>query len=460
MPKYILFILIIFTNTTLFAETIKTDVVVIGGTYSGTAAALQCARSKVKTVLIEHTDKLGGAASSTESFSISQNNGLPSGIWGEFRKQVLTYYSETKGYDTTATPPLKLNEAAANKALRQLTDTVKNLSIRFNTSYTGIKKSGAYWEVTILTNGHTETIKARVLIDATPSSEAAIKAGAVFTTDADHQDSTGRQLIGWVHTGVDDIYTPYNNNKLYRTAIAVNYGSITHDKSLPAFMLPLGAIVAKSVDNVLVIGPHVSAVYAINRALDNSSAQLILGQGAGTIAAFCAFYETTTRNLNVRSIQGELLDFKGYLLPLNDIATTDPDCRAIHQVCATGLLQGVLEPQDKAPGMYFKPDAPVTTAEVKPVLMELYTRSFIWFNKAKPGEQFTVGNMLSLMSEFTLTEPKLMESRMQRQWQLTYHFKAPFDNNRPITRREFAVLANLYLNPFARRVDLEGRVMN
>jgi len=32
--------------------------------------------------------------------------------------------------------------------------------------------------------------------------------------------------------------------------------------------------------------------------------------------------------------------------------------------------------------------------------------------------------------------------------------------DRPITRREFAILANQYLNPFARTVDLGGKIMN
>jgi len=32
--------------------------------------------------------------------------------------------------------------------------------------------------------------------------------------------------------------------------------------------------------------------------------------------------------------------------------------------------------------------------------------------------------------------------------------------NHPITRREFAILANQFLNPFARAVDLNGRIVN
>jgi len=108
----------------------------------------------------------------------------------------------------------------------------------------------------------------------------------------------------------------------------------------------------------------------------------------------------------------------------------------------------------------FLPDSAVTTAEVEPIMKETYTRAFLWFNKEKPGEKFTVGNTLSFISEITLTEPAVLNKSMQRAWKNQYKFKSDFDVNRPITRLEFAVLANKFLNPFARTVNLDGRLVN
>ena len=105
------------------------------------------------------------------------------------------------------------------------------------------------------------------------------------------------------------------------------------------------------------------------------------------------------------------------------------------------------------------PDITVTTAEVQPVLNEIYSRAFIWFDKEKPAELFTVGNTLSLISEFTLTESKTLQATLQKNWQ-TKHGFANFELTRPITRLEFAVLVNQYLNPFARKIDLEGNIVN
>jgi hypothetical protein len=162
----------------------------------------------------------------------------------------------------------------------------------------------------------------------------------------------------------------------------------------------------------------------------------------------------------VRIIQGELLDFKGYLLPFTDILPKDPDWRATQQVCATGLLKGVQRINDNDAQFLFRPDSSVNTAEVQPVLTEIYTRAFLWFNKEKPAEKFTLGNLISFISDYTLTDPQVLKFRIKRDWKTLYKFKTDFDINRQVTRREFAVLANKFLNPFARTVDLNGALVN
>ena len=184
--------------------------------------------------------------------------------------------------------------------------------------------------------------------------------------------------------------------------------------------------------------------------------QLAIGQGSACIAAYCAFFKTTTNNLKTRIIQQELLDFKGILLSFADTKSDDKYVRAIQQIGATGLLKG----QYTVEGTLFSPDAKVGSAEIQLVLNEIYSRAFIWFDKEKPEEQFTVGNTLSLISEFTLTDPKTLQTSLQKDWQTQDQFAKPFDATRPITRLEFAVLVNKFLNPFARRIDLEGNMVN
>ncbi len=278
-----------------------------------------------------------------------------------------------------------------------------------------------------------------------------------------------RHIKGEVRMIADDIYTPYNRaSKLYRTSIATGDAlpeqnseqAITYPP-FPAYTIPLGAVVVKDMENLIVTGNAISVTHLVGASTCNPAVQMTLGQGAGTVAAFCAFFKTTTQQLNARAIQGEILDFNGYLLPISDIPLADPDFRAIQQVSATGLLQTRTAPSTgNALKIIFEPDSLVHTAEVKPVLNDIYTRGFLWFNKTRPGEYITVGNLLSFISEITLSEPKPLQTELQKQWKSTYKFKDDFDLNRPVTRREFAVLANKFLNPFARRVDLSGRLIN
>jgi hypothetical protein len=103
------------------------------------------------------------------------------------------------------------------------------------------------------------------------------------------------------------------------------------------------------------------------------------------------------------------------------------------------------------------PDSAIRTAEVQPLLTELYSRAFIWFGKEKPGEMFTLGNLLSYVSEITLRDPAELQEAIRKTWKTYYHFNTPFNAKRPATRREFAVLANRFFNPFARKVDITGR---
>jgi hypothetical protein len=49
---------------------------------------------------------------------------------------------------------------------------------------------------------------------------------------------------------------------------------------------------------------------------------------------------------------------------------------------------------------------------------------------------------------------------MQKTWNTQYQFNKRFDMQRPATRREFAVLVNKFLNPFARTVDITGKLVN
>jgi len=422
-------------------------VLVIGGSAGGVAAALQCARSKVKTILAVK-DTAFGDFTGNGMATIEANRNLPSGIWGEFRKYIHDLYKNTPGYDTAYNAALPFEPDKAASILKNLADTTKNLTVYTNAPFTGIKKDGDKWEVNITESGQTVKIVARVVVDATENGDVVQKAGAQSAAGFDNTKDNSQ-------------------SKAYRTSIASGaalpgqqYSDANGPKNnyppYPAYYIPTSSVLVNGVDNLLVTEKALTG----NKGIQYLPLQLTLGQGVGAIAAYCAFFKTTTKNLKVRIIQGELLDFKAYLLPFADIPQKDRDWRAIQQVCETGLLRGVQRVTGNNEQFLFMPDSLVSTAEVQPVLTEIYTRAFLWFGKEKPGEKFTLGNLLSFISDYTLTDPIVLKARIQKEWKALYKFEPYFDLNRAVTRREFAVLANKFLNPFARTVDLNGAMVN
>lgn len=279
-----------------------------------------------------------------------------------------------------------------------------------------------------------------------------------------------RRAKGVVRMGLNEIYTPYANN-LYRTSIAVGDAGFgqhyaepaapkTNYPPLPAYTVPLGAVVSKDVVNLFITEKAMSTTHLANASTFYPSVQMTVGQGTGAAAAYCVFFDKTTKNLDVRAIQGEIMDYNGFLFPYADIKTADKYFHAVQQVSATGLIRAVHELKGKTMQVLFKPDSTVSTADIKPILLEIYTRSFIWFSKNKPADNFTVADLLSFISDQTLTEPKTLEITLRKQWKDVYHFSKDFDPARPATRYEFAVLMNKYANPFKTHVDLTGRVVN
>jgi len=595
MIKKLLIPLLCFVFTFSRAETIKTDVLVIGGGASGVAAAIQSARSKVKTLLVEPGPWLGGSMTVSGMCVLEANRNLPSGIWGEFHRKITDYYRPRLGYDTTHNSILRFEPYTAADILKRWTDTVKNLTVKLKTPWTAVKKDGTGWEVTIMVNGEAVKVDTKVLVDGTETGEIAAKAGAKFEEGTnteritwiailkyfgrnadktipkpagynpsaypswlkqlnmqlsdpvripndkfmiddryhvsipvsavdkdelykeaklntlrwvyylqtefgyknwglDNQFGTpdnlppvplvleSRRVKGAVRMADEDVLRPYDReSKVYRTSIGVSDAQIFADSATTSrllanyapgspsitvrtphvgYTIPLGAIVVRDLDNVLVTEKAISVSQGVNFGTNYPSVQMTLGQGVGATAAFCAFFKTTTKHLNVRIIQGEILDYKGYLVPITDISQKDPHWRAVQQICATGLLKGVQKTNEDEVEIHFEPDDLVITGEIKPFLLELYTRAFLWFNKEKPADKFTVGNLLSLISDYTLTDPKTLQLHLQKAWGPQFKLTGTFDLNRPVTRMEFAVLTNKYLNPFAKTVDLSGRVIN
>jgi hypothetical protein len=122
---------------TLFALTAtaydETDVVVVGATPSGVAAAVSAARSGAKVVLIEESRHVGGILTGGLTNTDIRKTGAVGGLYVEFKRLVVEHYTKTYG---PKSPELKLckdgnmfQPKVAELVFRQLLTAEKNIRL-------------------------------------------------------------------------------------------------------------------------------------------------------------------------------------------------------------------------------------------------------------------------------------------------------------------------------------------
>lgn len=410
--------LIFFIPIFSFAETIKTDVLVIGGGPVGVAAAIQASRSGVKTLLLEPSAQLGGFLSSPANKNNALTSNLNVGIWAEIYRRVQET-KKIKTSDSLVIYKLNLNPEVNAAVIKNITDTVKNLTVKLRSGFKSIKKDGKYWNV-VLDNG--QEIRAYTVIDATPGAAIAHAAKAKYDLK-----SSGENAFKTSTAGIN----------------------------IPPYQVPVSWFLPqKGTENIFATELVNTQLFKDDKSFHPET--MMTGQTAGVLAAYVAFFKTDNTKLNIRIVQNELLTYKSIIAWYADVALNDIHKTSIQHTSVTGLLKPLIK--DGLP--FFLPDSTVKSAEIKPVLSEIYTRTFLWFNKNKPATDFTVGNMLSLISEFTLADPDNLKRRMAIDWKEKYKFTTSYNLNKVLTRREFAVLSNVFLKPFDRRVDETGKLIN
>ncbi|MFM6977040.1 MAG: FAD-dependent oxidoreductase [Sphingobacteriaceae bacterium] len=391
-----------------FAQQIKTDVVVWGNGPAALAAGIQSARSGVKTLVIMGDEKLIFSPLA-DLVSTNHSPSLQSGIWAEFARK----YSRTKEVNGKLPNRLNLSSDSAAVVLKAISDTVKRLSQIKNVSISEIKRSGKGWQLR-LKNG--QKVKTSLLVDASSnhqlSKQLTLKLNDTISTKID-----------WRQTG-------------FRTSLAVLD---------PATILPPQALIPEKTENVVVIPSIESPVSAMHA-----------GQAGGAVAAYCTFFKTNTKNLNVRLIQSELLTYQSALIPFGDILPSDSNFVKIQHIALSGLMNaGMIE---KEGVFYFMPHNTVSTEELKLPMKTFYSRSQIWLAD-HPSEKLTIEETINLIM-YTATRGEELRREVERAWKDSFGFKSEYEPKRAITRWEFAILLDAYLQPFNSQVDLQGHLVN
>ncbi|GAB2545900.1 FAD-dependent oxidoreductase [Rufibacter soli] len=172
------------------AQTVKTDLLIIGGGASGTTAGVQAARMGTKVLIIEETEWLGGMLTSAGVSAIDGNHQMPSGLWGEFRQKLYNYYGGPAAVETGWVSNTLFEPSIGNRMLKELAQE-KNLTIWYTTAWQDLQKHGEGWKVTVKKGKKKQVIEARLVIDATELGDVMAKAGAKYDIGMDSRSETG-----------------------------------------------------------------------------------------------------------------------------------------------------------------------------------------------------------------------------------------------------------------------------
>lgn len=402
----------------------KPQVLVYGHDAGAFSAAIQSAQSGVETLLIIDSTHIGGTLISGKNKQISTNHHLDIGIWAFFLRGI----ANVKTISDSASRAAKNNISPriAQNVFEGTLDTVQRLSFRKNLKISALEKSGKNWLVTLSSK---EKIKVKAIVDASLSTSLS----ALITKNEDPAAKAQLKTIQY-------------NDPLYRTGIAV--GAI-EDK---IFNIPLKSILPDSDRANYFFVNALNDAHLLNG--NDVPITMLLAQACGAAAAYCAFFDVSSDKINARTLQGELLAYKGFIMPFQDVSLDDPHATQIQHVGATGMLQGVYKEEGNSKKFLFLPDSLVSSKQIEPVIKQLFTRSQIWF-KDKNISTLKLRDVLSLI-KYVANRGDELDAEVEKGWKKRFRFKEEFKQSNLLTRRQLAVLLDTYLHPFNVRITSDG----
>jgi hypothetical protein len=282
-----------------------------------------------------------------------------------------------------------------------------------------------------------------------------------------HRES--RRIHGVVRFNVNHVAKPFSQPEaLYRTGIAVGDYPIDHhhkrypdwDKlpdlhfyPVPSYNVPLGVLVPKDADRLIVAEKSISVSNLLNGSTRLQPVVLQIGQAAGVLAVKALKQKKTITQTSVRNVQQALLDAGGYLMPYLDLPKTDIHFKAVQRIGATGILKGEGKNVGWSNETWFNADKPVIIAELKKDLME-FEPNFSWKSENKElvvNEAIDLINSLATFYKIKKVNPAKIIANWQKLQLSNY------DAERKITRKELAILLDTYIQPFTLKdVDMKG----
>lgn len=599
----------------------KVDVLIVGGSASGTAAGIQSARMGVNTLIIEASPWLGGMLTAAGVSAVDGNYKLPSGIFGEFRDSLEKHYGSANSLKTGWVSNIMFEPKVGNDIFQQMAKNEKKLTVWQNSKFITADKIKNGWKVKVTKNGVIQSVTAKILIDATELGDVAKTCGVKYDIGMEArsvcgediapemandiiQDLTyvmilkdfgvdktipkpngydasmfyctakspnctnpkpgqtvwpkekmmtygklpnGKYMINWpiegndyyvnaiemseeqrviefekakqfslcflyymqtelgfstygldknefptsdhfplipyfresrrihglVRFNVNHVSKPFSQPEaLYRTGVAVGDYPIDHHHKrypdweklpelhfypVPSYNVPLGTLVPKDVDGLIVAEKSISVSNLLNGSTRLQPVVLQIGQAAGVLAAKALKQKKSIAQTSVRDVQQTLLDAGSYLMPYLDLSKTDVHFKAVQRIGATGILKGEGKNVGWSNETWFNTDKHVNVAELKKDLNE-FEPAFAWkINSDELSVKEATDLVCSLAGFYKIK--KVKTERINSDWAKMQ--LSDYNAERKISRKELAVLLDTYIQPFTlKEMDMKGKYLN
>ncbi len=271
-----------------------------------------------------------------------------------------------------------------------------------------------------------------------------------------HRES--RRTHGVVRFTLNHVSEPYTQEeKLYRTGIAVGNYPVDHHHTryqgyeelpdlyfhpIPSFSLPLGTLIPKDVEGLIVAEKSISVSNIMNGSTRLQPVVVQIGQAAGALAALSALGDVAVADVPVRDVQNVILEADGYLLPYLDVPLGDPRFAAYQRIGSTGILKGVGKNVGWSNQTWLRADDEL-------LFCELEGLSDIYSVDVEASEEKVTGKRLAEL----LIEIADKEGIAYNKAEL----ETIADSDLIVKRGDAAILIDSVLDPFNRKpVDIKG----
>lgn len=173
----------------------RSDIVIAGGGTSGVTAAVQAARLGASVMVVEQTTWLGGMLTAAGVGAVDGNYNMPAGLWGEFRDSLAAHYGSLEALKTGWVSNVMFEPSVGNRIFHNMVAKEKGVTLWTGSEVKAVSHNGNMWAVHVARpDGQTDTVEAKVLVDATELGDIAKMCGVPYDVGMESQAVTHEDI--------------------------------------------------------------------------------------------------------------------------------------------------------------------------------------------------------------------------------------------------------------------------